>query len=382
MELTFTDEQILLRESADRFLERDYGFDKRQRIAASEGGTDPAVWQQFAELGWLALPIGEENMGLGGSMVDLALLMEAFGRGLVVEPYLSSVVLGAGLIEAAGTKDQKDYFLPQIANGDLKIAVAMAEPESRYDLHRIATTARRAGDDWQLNGKKGVVLDAPGADKLIVPARTAGSNGGRGGITLFLFDRNSEGVILTSSATGDGRRAAEIEFSNVTVGAGAVLGTVDDGLAHLDLIADRACIALAAEAAGAMTVLIDATRDYLGAREQFGGAIGRFQVLQHRLVDMFAEKEMAWSMVLRAAASFPDSSSDERAMLASAAKARAGKAGAFVGQQAVQLHGGIGMTAELPVGHYFKRLTLIDATLGNVAYHQQRFAALKDEAPV
>lgn len=380
MDLALSTEQTLLQDSVRRFLERDYSLEARSAATRTELGFSVETWAQFAELGWLGVSVPEAYGGLGGGLRELTLLMESFGRGLVVEPYLATCALGAGIVVAAGAEAAKQRLLPMISEGRLRLAVAVAEPDGRYDLHHVATRAERHGDGWRLAGEKSVVLHADSADSIIVPARSSGSVRDRDGITLFLVPRDTAGLAVRAYPTGDGLRAAELRLDGVAVGRDAVLGEVDDGLPALEEAADLARIALSAEAAGAMAEMVRMTHDYLSTREQFGGPIGRFQVLQHRLVDMFMEHELAWSLVLRAAADYDGSAPAERAMLASAAKARTGKAGTYVGQQAVQLHGGIGMTAELPLGHYFKRLALIDAYLGNTAYHHRRFSDLKRAA--
>lgn len=377
MDLALSEEQLLLRDSLRRFMEREYPFPVRRAVAETDLGFSVETWARFAELGWLAAAIPEEYAGLGGGPMELALLMESFGRALLVEPYLATCVLGAGVLVASGAQTAKQRLLPEIAEGRRRLAVAVAEPGSRYDLHHVATRAERHGGDWRLSGKKAVVLHADSADAIIIPARSGGAVRDRDGITLFLVPRGAAGLEVRSYVTGDGLRAAELHVDGVAVGNEAILGDVDGGLPALEDAANVARIALAAEAAGVMAELVTMTRDYLSTRKQFGGPIGRFQVLQHSLVDMFMEHEMAWSLALRAAADYDASTTAERAMLASAAKARAGKAGKHVGQLAIQLHGGMGMTAELPVGQYFKRLSLIDAYLGNAAFHRRRFADFK-----
>jgi alkylation response protein AidB-like acyl-CoA dehydrogenase len=272
---------------------------------------------------------------------------------------------------ASGDKGKAAMLLPEIVAGNLLLAVAMGEPGARYDIARIETRAEKTSSGWRLTGDKAVVLGAGTADRIVVPART------NGGVSLFLVDRQAHGMAVRAYPTGDDLRAAELALSGVEVGDDAVVGAPGEGLAALEETADRARIALAAEAAGAMAALVTLTGDYIKQREQFGGPIARFQVLQHHLVDMYMEQELAWSLVLRAAADFEASSPAERAMLASAAKARAGKAGTIVGQKAIQLHGGMGMTVEMAAGHYFKRLALIDATLGNLAWHNRRYAGLR-----
>ncbi len=375
MDFSFTEEQTLLRNSVQKFVSSAYDFDTRRSIITSEGGWRPAYWQQFAELGLLGAAIPEDFGGLGGNAVDTMVVMEEFGRGLVVEPYLGTVVIGAGLLAAAGSTAQKEELLPQIAGGELVTALAYAEPQGRFNLADLTTTAKAQGGDYVLNGHKAVVIGAPWAHKLIISARTAGSQREAKGVTLFLVDATAPGVSLRSYPTVDGLRAAEVTLENVKVPASAVIGAVDGGLASLEMIADRAIAALAAEAIGAMKVLNDTTVDYCKTRKQFGVPIGKFQVLQHRMVDMFMAYEQSVSIAYMVTLKL-DESSEERAKAASAAKVQIGKAGRYIGQQAVQLHGGMGMTDELKVGHYFKRLTMIDAQFGNVDHHLKRYAQL------
>ncbi|TDI55875.1 MAG: pimeloyl-CoA dehydrogenase small subunit [Alphaproteobacteria bacterium] len=375
MELVPTEEQRLLRESVDRFIDSDYTFDKRREWAASNGGFSADNWATFAELGWLALPIPQDHGGLGGSLSDTVILSRAFGRGLVVEPYLSTVIVGAGLVAALGSEAQRDDILPKVAAGDMKLAFAHSERQSRYDLFDVATEARADGDGFVLTGQKAVAFNADTADRLIVGARVSGGRRDRAGIGLFLVDPKADGVTLRAYPTQDGGRAAEVALDSVSVAADAVLGSAEDGLAAIESVVDHALIALSAEAAGAMEALNRQTNEFLGTRKQFGVAIGTFQVLQHTAVDMFMEQELTASLVERAAASVSGAPA-VRAKMAAAAKVHAGRAGKFVGQKAVQLHGGMGMTDELPVGHYFKRLAMIDVTYGTADHHLKRLAEM------
>ncbi|TDI59373.1 MAG: pimeloyl-CoA dehydrogenase small subunit [Alphaproteobacteria bacterium] len=375
MDLLPTEEQRLLKESVDRFIDADYTFDKRRQWAAGDGGFSPDNWATFADLGWLALSIPEDHGGLGGSLSDTVVLCRAFGRGLVVEPYLSTVIVGAGLVTVAGSEAQRNDILPKVAEGHMKLAFAHSERQSRYDLFDVATEARADGDGFVLTGHKAVVFNADTADRLIVGARVSGDRRDRIGIGLFLVDPKADGVRLRAYQTQDGGRAAEVALDGVTVGADAVLGSAENGLAAIELVVDYAMIALAAEAAGAMETLNSQTSEFLGTREQFGVAIGTFQILQHTAVDMFMEQELAMSLMERAAASVSGEPA-VRAKAAAAAKIRAGRAGKIVGQSAVHLHGGMGMTDELPVGHYFKRLAMIDVTYGTADHHLKRLAMM------
>lgn len=375
MDFTFTDEQRLLKESAERFLEKEYPFAARRRSTENAPGFSRETWKAFAELGWLGIEIPEDLGGLGGSGVDTSVLMEAFGGALVVEPYLATCVLGAGVVRLAGSSAQKQALLPRLAAGEALLAFAFAEPGSRYELARAATRADRNHAGFLLEGRKAVVFDAADADAIVVTARTAGGVADRNGITLFLVESGAKGFSRRDYATVDGRRASDITLDRVAVGSGAVIGDVDAGLPVVELVIDGGIAAVCAEAAGIMAALNKQTLDYLKTRRQFGRPLAEFQVLQHRMVDMFAACELSKSMAYMAAVRAGDDDAGTRAKAVSAAKVQIGKAGRFVGQQAVQLHGGMGMTDELPVGHYFKRLTMIDTLFGGVDFHLRRFAA-------
>lgn len=374
MDFSFTEEQVLLRNSVQRFIQDRYSFDARKAVIASDSGWSREVWRAFAELGLLAAPFAEEYGGFGGGAIEAMIIMEEFGKGLVVEPYLQTVVLCGGLINLAGSAAQKSALLPKIASGELILALAYAEPQGRFNLADIVTRAEKSGDGFILNGSKAVVAAAPWADKLLVSARTSGGQRDRDGVTVFIVDKNAPGLSTRDYPTIDGQRASEISFDGVKLGGDAVLGQVGQGLALLEEAFDRAIAAQCAEAVGCMCVLTDATVEYCKTRKQFGQPIGKFQVLQHRMVDMFMECEQSLSMTYMVNLKLDDGVT-ERIRAASAAKVQIGKAGRFVGQQAVQLHGGMGMTDELNIGHYFKRLTMIDAQFGNVDYHLKRFAA-------
>lgn len=376
MSFAVTEDQQLLADSAERFLSDTYGFDARRSIMQSEAGWSRDLWRSFAELGWLALPLPEAHGGLGGSTDDLAVLMEAFGRHLVVEPYIATVVLGAEIVAQAGSEDQKAAVLPAVASGDLLLALAHGEPTSRFDLARVAATATRDGAGWRLSGHKAVALHADAADRLIVSARTSGSGADRDGITLFLVDADASGVTRRPYPTVDGLRAAEVMFDDAAIPDDAVLGQVGGGLPVIERVVDRALVALSAEAVGAMDMTVRLTTEYLKTREQFGRPLASFQVLQHRLVEMLRAKEFAYALCHRAAGAMDTTDGAERARAAAAIKSETGKAGKLIGQEAIQLHGGMGMTDEMAVGHYFKRLTMIDMQFGNAGYHLRRFAAL------
>lgn len=373
MDIQFSEEQELLRNSVQRLLKDDYNFDTRQKIVASDDGWSRKHWAQFADMGLLAAPFAEEFGGFGEGPVATLIVMQEFGRSLVVEPYFETVVLAGGLIEAEGSRAQRHELLPQIAKGECTWALAWAEPGSRYDMANVAMTARRSGDAYILSGVKAAVIGAPWADKLIVSARTSGDRRDRKGVSLFVVDRQSAGLHWQSYKTIDGRRAAEITLNEVRVPAANLLGSAEEGVAALENCRDRAIGALCAEAVGAMTELNSATLDYSKTRKQFGVTLGSFQVLQHRMVDMFIALQEALSLTQHLTLSLL---SKEKAVskLASGAKSKVGYAARFVGEQAIQLHGGMGMSDELNVGHYFKRIGAIDIQFGDSAFHLMRFA--------
>ena len=375
MDLSHSEEQIMLRDSAERFVEARSGADNLRKMRASDEGFSRDNWKQMAELGWLALPFTEDQGGLDGTAVDTNVLMEAFGKGLLLEPFLTTVVMGGSALKAAGNAAQQAELIPAIIEGNLLLAVAYAEPQARFDLFDVATTARKDGDGWVIDGHKAVVLHGDSADKIIVSARTSGDRRDKSGISLFIVDRGAAGLERRAYPTLDGSRAAELFFNSVKVGADALLGQEGNGLAVLEKVSDDAITALCAEAVGAMKVLLDTTVEYTKTREQFGQPIAKFQVLRHRMADMMMEYEQAKSMALVAALKVDSADPVERRKAVSGAKVQIGKSGRFVGQQAVQLHGGMGMTDELAVGHYFKRLTMIDILFGNVDHHLKQFSA-------
>ncbi|HEV7263825.1 MAG TPA: acyl-CoA dehydrogenase family protein [Falsiroseomonas sp.] len=368
MDFDLTDDQRLLADSVNRLVADRYAdFEKRKAYIAAPKGYAAANWAAMAEMGLLGLPLSEEQGGFGGGPVETLLVMEAFGRGLVVEPYLATVVLGLGLLRRAGADAD---LLAQVAAGDLTLAFAHQERQARHDLQDVATTARRDGDAWLLDGAKGVVLHGDSADCVIVSARTRGARRDRGGIGLFLLDPVTPGVTRRGYATQDGLRAAEI----VLEGARATL-LADDALALIELVTDEAIAALCAEALGAMETLRDLTVDYLKTRQQFGRAIGEFQALQHRAADMLVATEQARSMTMYAAMMVQDLDAAARATALSAAKALVGKLADQLGKEAVQLHGGIAMTEEYKAGHYFKRLAMFGVLFGDVDHHLRRVVA-------
>lgn len=373
MDIQFTEEQELLRSSVQRLLRDQYDFETRRKIVATEEGWSRKHWNAFAEMGLLAAPFAEASGGLGGGPLSTMIVMQEFGRHLVVEPFFETVVLAGGLIEEAGTDGQREELLSAIMSGEAIWALAWTEAKSRYDLNHVATTAKRSGDKYVLNGAKAAVIGAPWADKLIVSARTSGGLRDRDGVSLFVVDRQSAGLHLQSFKTIDGRQAAELTFKDVAVPAGNLLGKEGEGVAALEACRDRAIAALCAEATGAMDVLNTSTLEYTKTRKQFGVALGSFQVLQHRMVDMFIALEEATSLSqhlnLTVAERDPHGSK-----LASGAKLKIGEAARFVGEQAIQLHGGMGMSNELNIGHYFKRILSINIQFGDPTYHLLRYA--------
>ncbi len=375
MDFTLTETQSLLKDTAERLVREKYTFDERKKIVAADESYSKALWDEFASLGLLGVEIDEDCGGIGGSFADLAIVLEAFGRGLVVEPYLSTVVIGVGLINTADKGDRRKDLLTQVAAGTLTLALAHGEPKSRYSLEHVETRARKDGGDYVINGAKAVVIGGDSADKLIVSARTDGNATDRNGVTLFLVDGNAAGIHKRAYRNMDDRGAAEITFENVRVPESAVLGPVGGALPLIEAANDRGAAALCCEAAGAMKAVNEITLEYLKTRNQFGRPIGKFQVLQHRMADMAMAEEQARSMVYLAVdfANEPDAA--ERAQAISAAKVQISHSGQIVGRGAVQLHGGIGMTIELVVGHYMRRLTSIEKMFGDIDWHIGRFAA-------
>jgi alkylation response protein AidB-like acyl-CoA dehydrogenase len=375
MDLNLSDEQKLLRESAERFIAETYTAEHRRRTANDPLGFSPDVWKQFAELGWLALPIPEEFGGLGGGTVDIGILMEAFGRGLVSEPYVATIVLGAALIERCGSAAQKQESLPKIADGSLKLAFAHAERAARFDLSKVATAATKTAPGWRLAGSKIAVLDGHAADKIIVSAQIHDHHGPSGRIGLFLVPATAPGLAITDYPRLGGGRACNIELSDVHLPADALLGGRHDALPAIEWAVDRAMAALGAEAVGIMQTLLETTLEYTKIRKQFGRPLSANQVIRHRLADMAMQVDEARSMALRAALK-TDSAPTERARAASGAKAKIGRCARFVGEQSIQLHGGMGVTEELEVGAYFKRLVAFDTLFGGSAHHYARHARL------
>lgn len=376
MDFSLSDEQKLLQESLQRFIQNEYGFEIRQQIVASPEGMRPENWRTFAELGWLGMMFSESDGGYGGTAVDVMVIMEQVGKGLIVEPFLSSLVLAGGLIRKAGSDHQKQQWLSAMIEGEKLGAFAFVEPESRFDLNHAATSAHAVSGGFRVSGRKAVVLNAQNADFLVVSARTGGKARDSEGISLFLVPSDIEGVSRQEYVTVDGGRASEVTFENVALGSEALLGDLGGASELIERVIDEAILAVGAEAVGAMEVLYKATVEYAKQRKQFGVPIGSFQVLQHRMVDMFIAHEQAKSLMYMAAIRLDEEDPIEAKKAASALKVQVGKSGRIVGQGAVQIHGGMGMTDELNIGHYFKRLTVIDTLFGNVDHHLKRFATL------
>lgn len=374
MDFNFTEEQTMIRDSLARLIKDQYDFDTRRKVVASKEGWRPKMWAQFAELGLLAAPFSEEDGGLGGGPIDAMVVMEEFGKGLVVEPFLQTVVIGGGFLKRGSDAQKAEHLTPLVA-GERVFAFAYAEPKGRYNLADLETTAKKDGAGWKISGHKAVVIGAPWASHLIVTARTAGGRRDTKGIGVFIVAKDAKGVTTRDYPTVDGRRASEVHFDNVSVGAEAVIGDAANGLPLIERVTDEAIAALCAEACGAMKVAQTMTVEYSRQRKQFGTPIGKFQVLQHKMVDMFMEAEQSVSMTYMATLKL-DEDDVTRKKAASAAKVRIGQAGRFVGQNAIQIHGGMGMTDELAIGHYFKRLTIIDSEFGNVDHHLKRYTDL------
>ena len=373
MDFRYTEEQLALQETLQRFIARDYGFEQRRAFAQAEPGFSAAAWTQYAELGLLALPFPEEHGGLNGGAVDVMAVMEQVGQGLLLEPYLSTVVLCGGILRDAAAPGVRSAILPQIAAGEVKLALAAYEAAGRYELAHVATTAVAEGDGWRLSGRKSVVLDAPSADCFLVSARTAGAVDDRAGISLFLVPRVAQGLRLLPYATQSGARAGDLELTDTRIEGAALIGEQGNALAVLERGVDTAIAALCAEACGIVGALNQATLAYLKSRKQFGVPIGVFQALQHRMADMYIAEEQMRSMAIAAALhAGSDDAAARRAVAGS--KAYIGEAARFVGQQAIQLHGAMGMVEDFAVSHYFKRLTLIDMTLGDADFQLARFS--------
>ena len=372
MNFDFTEEQTLLENMVTSFVRDDYNWETREAIVKTEEGWRPENWTKFAELGLLGVPFSEDHGGLGGTSVDSMVVMEQFGKGLVVEPFLPSILLAGNLISKLGSKEQTDSIIPSIIGGESRYVFAYAEPQSRFDLFDVKTSAVKDGDGYTLNGFKSVVFAASMATHVIIAARTSGDQRSKDGITLFIADIKSEGISLQTYPTIDEYRASEMVIENLKVSNDMVLGEVDSAHDTIEEVIDLATIAACSEAVGVLQVLKDSTTDYCRQRKQFGQPIGKNQVIQHRLVDMMIEYEQSKS-ILYAAVTADLENAEERRKIVSAAKARIGQAIKFVGESAIQLHGGMGMVDEYMISHYFKRATMLGVLYGNVDFHMKRY---------
>ena len=375
MDFTFNEEQTLIQDQVDQFVQKEYDWETRQSLSNSDLGFGESNWQKFAELGWLGISVSEDSGGFGGSAIESMLIMEAFGKGLVVEPFLETMIMAGSLIDDYGSDEQKSSILEPAISGEMHLALAYAEPQSRFNLSDVVTEAKAEGENYILNGYKSVVMNGPSANKIIISARTSSSQLDENGITLFIVDSDSKGLSKTNYKTVDGRRASDLTIENVSVSKDNIIGNLDSGFEILDSAIDKAILAISAEAVGAMEVLYKTTVEYTKTREQFGTPIGKFQVLQHRMVDMFMEYEQCKSLLYMATMKHEEGASDAKKAI-SGLKYQVGKAGKFIGQQAVQLHGGMGVTDELNVGHYFKRLTTVGTIFGNTDYHLKKYTSL------
>lgn len=371
MDFKLTEEQQMLQDTAARLVRDVYTFEKRLEFSDTEAGFSTDFWKQLGELGLTAIPFSEELGGFGGTGVETMLIMEQLGAGICLEPYMESVVLAGGLVGQLGNDSQKEELLGAIASGELQAAVALDEQHNHYMLNDVKTTAQQSGGKWTLNGRKGVVIGGQTAGKILVSARTAGDVRDQQGISLFIVDPNSQGVSRRVYSTVDGRKACELFLENAE---GELLGTAGEAYDAIRYQSGRAIAALCAEAVGAMRVTCDLTLDYLKTRKQFGVAIGKFQVLQHRMVDMISELERATSMAILAACLADDEDSAERSAKLAAAKFIVNRAATHVAEESIQLHGGIAMTWEYNGAHYAKRLITITHQFGDDDHHLEAYA--------
>jgi pimeloyl-CoA dehydrogenase small subunit len=374
MDFEYTEEQRLLRESLDRLLGDSYGFDKRKAYLAETEGFSPTMWAQYAELGLLGLPFAEEHGGFGGGGVEQMVVMEALGRVIALEPYLATVVLAGTALRLAGSAAQQEAMVPQIADGSLRLAFAHGERQARYDLNDVMTTATKTASGWRLDGAKSVVVHGDCADRLIVSARIAGERQDLDGIGLFFVDCAANGIARRSYKMRDGTGAADLALSGVEVPAGNALGEPGQGLVTIERVVEAGIAATCAEAVGAMETMLAMTIEYMKTRVQFGKAIGENQALQHRATEMMMSLEQGRSLAMLAAIMVDDDNAEQRAHDLSTAKVGVGQAARFVSQNAVQLHGGIGMTEEYAVGHYFRRCMVIEHSFGDTGYHLSKLA--------
>ncbi len=375
MHFELTEEQTLLENMVTAFVRDDYNWETREKIVKTEEGWKPENWYKFAELGLLSVPFSEDHGGLGGTAVDSMVVMEQFGKGLVVEPFMPSILLSGNLISKLANESQANEIIPKIIEGESRYVFAYVEPQSRFDLSDVKTSATKDGDEYTLNGFKSVVFGASMATHIIIAARTSGDQRSEDGITLFLADIKSNGITLQTYPTIDEYRASEVVIENLKISSDMVLGEVDKAYPVVEEVIDLATIAACSEAVGVLQVLKDSTIDYCKQRKQFGQPISKNQAIQHKLVDMMIEYEQAKS-ILYAAVTADLSNADERKKAVSGAKARIGQSIKFVGESAIQLHGGMGMVDEYMISHYFKRATMLGVLFGNVDFHMKRFVGL------
>jgi pimeloyl-CoA dehydrogenase small subunit len=376
MDFELSEEQRLLKDSVERLTTQRYDFEARKKYMKEADGWSRALWKQYVDLGLTALPFAEEHGGIGGGPVETMIVMEAFGRALALEPYFASVILGGSFVKLGASEAARNDVLPKVAVGETLLAFAHIERQARYDLADVAATAKKDGAGYVLNGEKSLSVHGDVADKIVVSARVSGDQRARNGIGLFLVDAKAGGVSRRGYPTMDGLRAAEVSLSNVKVGAEAVIGEPGNAYPLIEQVGDIAIAALAAEAVGAMSAMHEITVDFLKQRKQFGVPIGNFQVLQHRAGDMLIALEQARSMAMLATMMTEEQNAEERRKSISAAKVQIGRSAKIVGQSAIQLHGGIGMTMEYKVGHYFKRVTMIDTMFGDADYHLAALARM------
>ena len=375
MDFSLSEEQQLLKDSITQFVDKDYLFDVRQKNIKSELGYSSDFWKTFADLGWLGMPFSEADGGYNGGPIDLMVIMESLGRGLVVEPYIPNVVLAGSLISRLGNEEQKTNFLPKIISGEIQMSLAFAEPQSRFNLSDVITTAKKDGENYLLDGYKAVVMNGPSSDTLIVVARTSGTQLEEKGLSLFLVDPSAKGVSLRNYSNVDGSKASEVTLEGVEVSTSSLLGDEGNIYSVLEEVIDLATLAISAEAVGIMEKMNEITLEYTKTREQFGETLSSFQALQHRMVDTFMAYEQTKSLLLMCAAKLTDKA-DDATKAVSALKYQVGIAAKQVGEESVQLHGGMGVTDETNIGHFFKRLTTIRAIFGNTDYHLKRYSAL------
>jgi alkylation response protein AidB-like acyl-CoA dehydrogenase len=373
MDFSLNEVQMMLADSIEKFIINDYDFESRQKYSDSDIGYSKAVWQTFADLGWTSVPFSEDDGGFGGGPIDMMVVMERLGRGLIVEPYLANVVLAGGILSRAANSEQKEKWLSSIIGGELQATLAFVEPQARYDVSNVTTTATSDGNGWTLNGNKGFVINGGNADLLIIPARTSGEQIDTDGISLFGINADAAGLSIRDYHTVDGQRAAELSLQNVQVAADQAIGDVGSGFATLEAVLADATLAVSAEAVGIMTVLTEKTIEYAKSRVQFGVPISSFQALQHRMVEMYTACEQSRSLLMWAAMTVAEGN-EESMRAVHSAKYQIGVAGKRVGEEAVQIHGGMGVTWELDVAHYFKRLIAITLMFGNADWHLDRLA--------